>query len=158
MRWLGVKGETGPTPALTILVTPRAVASCCDDGPHWTVGELLRFDGTSAIAVASITGAERVVDETGLFRLVDFPAFYEHRLGLVLGRAVAHEIGHYVLQTNTHAQYGLMRANIDAREFADLRADSFRLDPAADAYLAVLANRGALFAGPGREAFSYSTQ
>lgn len=157
VRWLGAKGEAGPAPALTILVTPRAVASCCAEGARWTVGELLRFEGTSAIAVASITGAQRVVDQSQRFRLVDLPAFHEHRLGVVLGRAVAHEIGHYLLQTNTHAQYGLMRANIDAREFADLRADSFRLDRAADAYLAVLAARGALLTGMGREAFSYST-
>ena len=39
----------------------------------------------------------------------------EQRLGLVLGRAVSHEIGHYLLQTNTHATRGLMRARIAAR-------------------------------------------
>lgn len=157
MRWLGDKGETVATPALTMLVTPRAVASCCADRPRWTVGELLRFEGAGAIAVASITGAERVVDESQQFGLIDGPAFSEHRLGLVLGRALAHEIGHYVLQTNTHAQYGLMRENIDAREFADLRADSFHLDREAHAYLAALATRGALFASTGRETFSYAT-
>jgi hypothetical protein len=37
----------------------------------------------------------------------------------VLGRAVAHEIGHYLLATATHANRGLMRASIDASEFAD---------------------------------------
>ena len=65
-------------------------------------------------------------------------------LGVVLGRAVAHEIGHYLLQTNTHASEGLMRASIDAREFADLRSRAFRLDEAAQAHLATLAARGAL--------------
>ena len=66
----------------------------------------------------------------------------DHRLGVVLGRAVAHEIGHYMLRTNTHATRGLMRARIASREFADLRSGSFRLDRAAEAYLATLAARG----------------
>ena len=35
--------------------------------------------------------------------LFDPPATHERRIGVVLGRAVAHEIGHYLLQTNTHA-------------------------------------------------------
>jgi len=57
----------------------------------------------------------------------------------VLGRAVAHEIGHYLLQSNTHSPYGLIRASIDAREFADLRTGAFRLDRESQAYLAVRA-------------------
>jgi hypothetical protein len=46
---------------------------------------------------------------------------------VVLGRAVTGEIGHYLLQSNSHSPYGLMRATIDAREFADLRTGAFRL-------------------------------
>jgi hypothetical protein len=46
----------------------------------------------------------------------------------VLGRAVAHEIGHYLLNTRGHARHGLMRARIDARDFADLRNGGFGLD------------------------------
>ena len=156
VRWLGSKPDASAAPALTILVTPRALASCCADGLSWTVGELLRFEGASAIAVASITGAQRVVDESQRFRLLDHPFVHEHRLGVVLGRAVAHEIGHYLLRTNTHAQYGLMRANIDVREFADPRADSFRLDRAAEAHLALLAARGRLSTDIGQQEFSYT--
>jgi len=135
LRWL--TGSAGPESgrSLRILVTPRAVASTTE-GHQWAVGELLRFEGSGAIAVASIIGAERVVAETQAFRLEDPPAVRQYRLGVVLGRAVAHEIGHYVLDTNTHAPYGLMRAAIDAREFADLRAGSFRLDRQAQAHLA----------------------
>ncbi len=157
LRWLVPKGEAAPTPTLTILMAPKTVASYHGDGPAWTVGELIRFDPAGAIAIASITGAARIIDENRRFGLLDAPAFYDHRLGVVLGRAVAHEIGHYVLRTNTHAQYGLMRARVDSREFADLRGDAFRLDRAADAYLGELASRGALFASA-REAFSYSTR
>jgi hypothetical protein len=69
------------------------------------------------------------------------------RLGVVLGRAVSHEIGHYLLQTDTHATRGLMRARIDAREFADLRSGTFYLDRAAETHMAVLAASGASSAG-----------
>jgi hypothetical protein len=69
---------------------------------------------------------------------------HQYKLGVVLGRAVAHEIGHYLLESSWHARYGLMRATIDAREFADLRTGSFRLDRESQAHLAAraLALRG----------------
>jgi hypothetical protein len=63
----------------------------------------------------------------------------QYKLGVVLGRAVAHEIGHYLLQSNSHSPYGLMRASIDAREFADLRTGAFRLDRESQAFLAAKA-------------------
>ncbi len=104
LRWL--TGDANPDTGMTlrVLVTPRAVASTLD-GHRWAVGELLRFDRSGAIAVASITGAQRIVDQTQSFRLLDVELMSQHRLGVVLGRAVAHEIGHYVLRTNTHAPY-----------------------------------------------------
>ena len=37
-----------------------------------------------------------------------------------------------------------MRARIEAREFADLRSGSFRLDHAAEAHMAILAAKGTL--------------
>jgi len=53
----------------------------------------------------------------------------------VLGRALAHEIGHYLLDTHTHARTGLMRPNFNALEFTDLRNSTFALDHAAAAWL-----------------------
>jgi hypothetical protein len=156
LRWLTGSSEPGPGATLRVLVTPKAVASH-GDGPSWTVGELLRFDGAGAIAVASITGAQRIVDESQRHRLLEVPAVEEYRLGVVLGRAVAHEIGHYVLRTNTHASSGLMRARIDAREFADLRAATFRLDPAAETHLAAVVGQAGSVQVPLPEAFSYHT-
>jgi hypothetical protein len=154
LRWLAGSAEPGPGATLRVLVTPRAIASV-SDGPRWAVGELLRFDGTSAIAIASITGAQRIMEESRRYRLLDLPALHEHRLGVVLGRAVAHEIGHFMLKTNTHATHGLMRASIDAREFADLRAGTFRLDEAAEAHLAAIATLPASARHAPGEGFSY---
>ena len=97
-----------------------------------------------AVAVASITGARRIVDGSPRFSLFDAPETHDRRVGVVLGRALAHEIGHYMLQTHTHAVDGLMRARIQAEEFADLRGGMFRLDRAAAAHLAAIAAAGSL--------------
>ena len=80
----------------------------------------------TALAIASVSAARQVLDAAGL---ADGPAaIVSHRLGVVLGRAVAHEIGHFLLNTSGHARQGLMRARIDARDFADLRDGGFGLD------------------------------
>lgn len=126
LRWLsGSESRGGLT--LRVLVMPRTVGAPADGEP-WPVGELLRFEDSRAIAIASISGARRVIDESERFRLLDLPSLRDYRLGLVLGRAVAHEIGHYLLQSNAHTESGLMRANIGAREFAGPRGASFQLD------------------------------
>ena len=151
LRWLQGNRDAQAT-ALRVLVTPKAVTPRADE-PEWTVGELLRFDGQAAIAVASIAGASRIVDQSQQMLLPDPPGEREYRIGLVLGRAIAHEIGHYLLQTNTHASTGLMRATIKASEFADLRSQTFSLDPVAAAHLRPL--RGALGKLPPRP-FSYA--
>ncbi len=97
-------------------------------GERWAVGELLR-DGGAAIAIASISRAEEIVDAAANGRARLAPAVLRHhRLGVVLGRAVAHEIGHYLLGDGSHAGRGLMRPAFDAREFADLRSGAFAVD------------------------------
>jgi hypothetical protein len=100
----------------------------------FTVGELVRYEGAKPLAIASLTAARRVVDESVRVQALEGSQDYDRRLGVVLGRAVAHEIGHYLLGP-AHASHGLMRANIDALEFADVRSRSFLLDQPARAYL-----------------------
>jgi hypothetical protein len=67
-------------------------------------------------------------------------------LGLILGRTVAHEMGHYLLNTDGHARRGLMRARIDADELADLRSGAFVLEAPAARWI-----RGGLSRAPGPE-------
>ena len=74
----------------------------------------------------------------------------QRRLGLVLGRAVAHEIGHYLLDTHTHARQGLMRPRFDAREFSDLRPGTFMLDADAAQWLKDRVVRDAAVVEPAR--------
>lgn len=92
-----------------------------------TVGELVHTDGSRPLAIASLTAARRIVDQSLRFQPLQESKDYDRRIGVVLGRAVAHEIGHYLLGP-THASHGLMRANIDALEFADIRSRTFMLD------------------------------
>jgi hypothetical protein len=49
-----------------------------------------------------------------------------HASGLVIGRAIAHEIGHHLLGPG-HSSSGLMRASFSAREFVEGREGSFEL-------------------------------
>ncbi len=153
LNWLreSTVAEDGPT--LRVLVVARPVARATEYAP-WTVAELLRREGSNATAIASTIGARRIVDESRRQLLSEPVALHDYRLGIVLGRAVSHEIGHYLLDTNTHATRGLMRARIDAREFADLRSGTFGLDDAARAYLAAMAAKGTLSPGT-PTAFSY---
>ena len=78
-----------------IVVSGRAVTSREDHA--WPVAELVGASTHRPVAVASLEAAWRVVDvayegtEPNTIRL--------QRLGVVLGRAIAHEIGHHLLNT-----------------------------------------------------------
>lgn len=151
LHWIDEDDGGDRVPFLRVVVASRVVPDEDDDSP-WVVGELVRRDGEAAVAFASLTGARRIVDDTGFQRL-ELPAMYDRRLGIVLGRAVSHEIGHYLLQTNTHAGNGLMRARIQTGELVDPRRATFRLDKAAAAHLAAVASSGVF--PTERSAFSY---
>lgn len=137
LRWLTTAESAVSGPTLRVLITPGAVATR-GDSQRWPVGELLRFDDSVAVAVASVAGAQQIVAQSDFVQIFETPDHRDYRLGLILGRAVAHEIGHYLLRTDTHAQVGLMRATIAAREFADLHTSAFDLDGEATAHLAAL--------------------
>jgi hypothetical protein len=122
--------ETGATPlppsALRILVVGDRTGG---PGSRWVAGELLRTPDARATAIASIARAEAIVAAAGIGRTQLAPDRLVHeRLGVVLGRAVAHEIGHYLLGTSAHSATGLMRASIAPREFADVRSSGFTVD------------------------------
>ena len=143
LRWIEHDSEAAGGPMLRVLLLARAVPAPGDESP-FAVGELVRYERDGAFAIASLTGARRIVDDTRSLLMVDPPQTHDRRIGVVLGRAVAHEIGHFLLQTSTHAPDGLMRARILASEFADLNGEAFRLDKAAEAHLAALAAAGSI--------------
>ena len=99
------------------------------------IGKLVRPSSGHPVALISIEAAKHLVSSVPGRVGEELAAVDERRLGKVLGRTLAHEIGHYLLDTPTHARSGLMRPNFDAFEFIDLRDGAFALDRAAAAWL-----------------------
>lgn len=54
-------------------------------------------------------------------------AWWQEISGRVLGRVLAHEIGHYVLRLRGHDSYGLMAPVHQMRDFADPSSTAFKL-------------------------------
>jgi hypothetical protein len=120
--------------SLRVLVMPRR-GNMVRQNDSLAVGELLGPARGHAVAIVSIEAAERLLEEARPPGFSLQTPLDHRRLGLVLGRAVAHEIGHYLLDTHTHAKHGLMRPRFDAREFSDLRPGTFTLDADAAQWL-----------------------
>jgi hypothetical protein len=128
IEWLSPTNVLPPAPnRLRVLVVPRAQPDV-DEASVLTVARLVRPDRGHAVAFASMDNAARIIGMAPRRSILSFGAD-DRRLGLVLGRAVAHEIGHYLLDTATHARVGLMRARFHPREFTDFGSDAFLLDP-----------------------------
>jgi hypothetical protein len=156
LTWPAIRATEATSAPLRVLVIARREAADTGNDQLWPVGELVAQTEHRALAIASIAGAERVLFEARRHRLLESPAVAQYRLGVVLGRAMAHEIGHYLLNTPTHAQDGLMRAAIDAPEFADPAAQTFGLDRRASQWLrARIAGDPSTAALPG-PGFAYS--
>jgi hypothetical protein len=81
------------------------------------------------IVVYPITIAAIVSDSTllGLHASEWPPDLRELVLGRVLGRALAHEIGHFLLRSRSHAAIGLMRANPPVADLVARGRQSFFL-------------------------------
>lgn len=122
----GPLDQPDATSGMRVLVVSAAGAPAPGDDHRWPVAELTGDGRGHPLAIASVQAARRVVAAAGLAGGPD--AFVNRRLGVVLGRAIAHEVGHHLLNTAGHARHGLMRARIDADEFADLRDGGFDLD------------------------------
>ena len=76
---------------------------------------------------ASLESARGIIRAAQLDRLP--PVVQERLVARLLGRAIAHEIGHYLLRSEDHSAEGLMRASFGVGDLmaGDLRA--FRLRP-----------------------------
>ena len=79
-----------------------------DDSPHTTIA---MYPTTIAMMLSTAT----VLGRKGYEWL---PAFGDLVLGRVVGRALAHEIGHFLLRSSHHSPQGLMRAKHSIEELA----------------------------------------
>jgi hypothetical protein len=156
LNWPKPSSSQNPPQTFRVAVVRHPVAAS-SNGRHWPVGQLLRFADRREMAQVSTESAERVLARTTRPQFLDGQADYDRRLGVVLGRAVAHEIGHYLLHTGTHAESGLMRASFLPDEFSDARIETFSLDDVARAHLHLAAAAGPEhWVDRARSGFSYS--
>jgi hypothetical protein len=141
IEWADPRGpEPLDEPVLQVIVVSRRAVTSSDDHA-WPVAELVGASTPRPVAVASLEAAWRVVDVA--YRATEPDTIRLQRLGRVLGRAVAHEIGHHLLGRQ-HSTRGLMRARIDAADFGDLRDGGFELDRAERPAAVIAATGGTL--------------
>ena len=95
---------------------------------------LFTADGPGTVLYASLDRARSLIDSVE--RGTPVPAAQADWLAAVLlGRAVAHELGHYLLRSREHAKTGLMRAAFSPKD-ASNDPRQFRLLPGQTAALA----------------------
>jgi hypothetical protein len=87
------------------------------------------FAGRSQQILVSIARARRVIERRQGFADSGDATTLDIALGMMLGRVIAHEIGHALLLTTRHSNDGLMRAEYDADggQFALARHERDRL-------------------------------
>src|SRR5262249_46543677 len=56
------------------------------------------------------------------------PAEKEIKLSRAMGRALAHELGHYLMASKVHSRHGLMQARHTAYEFFEFSRHGFEID------------------------------
>jgi hypothetical protein len=68
-------------------------------------------------------------------------------LARAMGRALAHEMGHYLLASKVHTSSGLMRASRSAYEFFSAEQRGFKIDPAQQRLIAARLRESLVGAG-----------
>ncbi|HTI37375.1 MAG TPA: hypothetical protein VL484_07460 [Vicinamibacterales bacterium] len=104
--------------------TAGSIASDAAADPH-ALGSVVFHDGVPDPQITLYEGrAWDLIGRAEGSAIDHWPLTYRRLvLGRVLGRALAHELGHYLLQTPTHSTAGLMRAS---QQIADLMATDDR--------------------------------
>lgn len=129
-RWLPSSAESAALPVSVVPSDPGRD----DHDEVWRLAKFQRAGGRPRAAVVSIAACEQALARVE--RTLGEPArLRERRLGLVLGRALAHELGHYLLNSGQHRPSGLMRASIQAAELSGFSNLGFDLDDEARAFI-----------------------
>jgi hypothetical protein len=95
-----------------------------------TLGSIRFTDGVPEPAITMYPDAVAAIVASMRFTSDDLysqPAFRDQMLGRVLGRALAHEIGHFLLRSRNHSPAGLMRALQPASDLVAPDHRRFRL-------------------------------
>src|SRR5581483_3253495 len=114
---LVVQQDGVPSPALAVVIGPERGTAHAYDAP---IGWIEFDDGRPQPRLyLSLTNARVLFEsERGVVGLAAQMPILEREtyLGRALGRALAHELGHYLLAAKTHTAAGLMKANFTAAE------------------------------------------
>jgi hypothetical protein len=123
-----------PDEEIRLLITDRLPPGTRGHGDVASLGwiEFLSPEQPASAITVSIAAALKLSDgvnwmERSFDRLPI--VIQEQFLTRALGRAAAHEIGHYLLRSTVHARGGLMRSQFPADEMMDPRLTRFRLEP-----------------------------
>ena len=124
-------------PLMTVVVTPETPEALRAGSVHTPVlASILFIDGKPTTMIAAYPSeVQRLLDTVPMdARAVsERPALLRHRLmGRVLGRAVAHELGHYLFGSAEHTPTGLMRARHRLDDLTSPFGKAFRVVPALD--------------------------
>jgi hypothetical protein len=111
VQWRPAPDAAAPASSLTIVLVPRAASV------------EFRVAGDSMGVSRGRDGARAIEAYVFYDRVRDFGERGHVDAWIVLGHAIAHELGHLLLPVNSHAPEGIMRANWDPKLIA--RAGGF---------------------------------
>ena len=98
-------------------------------GSHATLGRItFTPEGPDKSIHLSLAGIEDLLLRTEGAGTVTTIA-HEILVGRALGRALSHEVGHYLLKSRTHTSHGLMRAEWPSAELFAFNRGGFELSP-----------------------------
>jgi hypothetical protein len=127
-------GDSGPFTATTLRVIIGDDRGAGRDG-RLPLG-WIAFDGVATPAqeiYVSLANAKAMMDNArGVVGIVDQMPLVQREtlLARAMGRALAHELGHYLLASKVHTERGLMKAVLTAVELFAHDASTFRIEPA----------------------------
>jgi len=136
LKWVAATlGSNGLS--LRVVTVERTGPGGSDDAA--LLGELVRGAGTAPVALIALDKASAIAARGHGRPGAPGP---DERLGLVLGRVIAHEIGHFLLTTSPHQHDGLMRARFAEDELIDLWSTQFEVGRAMRAVALATLARG----------------
>ena len=126
--------ETGPYVPNTLRLIIDDSRGAGRDG-HLPLGWIV-FDGGAApgqeIYLSHANALQMMAEARGVIGIVEQMPLVQRELLLAraMGRALAHELGHYLLASTVHTRGGLMKATLTAVELFLPDSDRLRIDPA----------------------------
>lgn len=122
-------------PQVSVIITPAPPEELQPGAAHAPVlASILFIGGKPTTLIGAYPGeVQRLLETVRLETraIGDRPAALQHRMmGRVLGRAIAHELGHFLFNSADHAPDGLMRAKHRLDDLTSPFPQAFRVIPA----------------------------